>query len=294
MPITTLAQLPSTTKRHSPPVADNKFDMVQFRESLKGVTSSILPGNNVGPTQDPQTVKKPRLDLGHVLGTKPTVLVERKLRPEYQQQQHQTSQQPLTMVMDTTPLTIADTMNGDTTKTSTTEETTKTSTNTNQHYFVEYRCRAIRAACGLFDHYFIVVDNYEIHWGSYKLGRILPDGTTKNSHLIARKRVCVECYNKLMTTIKSHDDKRLNQYYPLLNCETLTMGFSIQALIVTVSLFVIGILVMRFQILLAIILFLLAILSLLLYSKYLYSRTKHLTCKHINPITHNAEGQSVI
>lgn len=47
-----------------------------------------------------------------------------------------------------------------------------------------------------------------IHPGYYKSGNILPIETTKGSHTVFKKQLCIDCYNKIIVNYNSMDDKR--------------------------------------------------------------------------------------
>nr|WAQ80243.1 Ac81-like protein [Oryctes rhinoceros nudivirus]WDA64461.1 Ac81-like protein [Oryctes rhinoceros nudivirus]WDA64574.1 Ac81-like protein [Oryctes rhinoceros nudivirus]WDA64696.1 Ac81-like protein [Oryctes rhinoceros nudivirus] len=146
---------------------------------------------------------------------------------------------------------------------------------------VELRCQATRRSYGLFDHYFYVIDDKEVHMGIYRKGRILPNGTTKGSHIITTYEICNLCYDKLMLNLISNDDMRLfSSYFPILNCESLCTGFSIQSAMI-ISIPFIVVLIIKGYYLWAVILFLASIVVLLAYSKYLFSRTRDKKCSHL-------------
>lgn len=147
-------------------------------------------------------------------------------------------------------------------------------------YKIEYRCRAIKNTFGIFDHYFLVVDNKEIHMGFYRSGKILPINSTKGAHIVAEKKLCAMCYNKIIADINLREDVRLISYYPMLNCETLSTGFSVQSL-AFLSLPIAILLLIKGFVLYACLIFLVTLLVLLLYSKFVYSRTVKLKCAHV-------------
>lgn len=145
---------------------------------------------------------------------------------------------------------------------------------------VEIRCKALRNTFGLIDHYFLIIDDYEYHMGFYKLGRILPKNSTRNFHTIGFKYICTDCYNKIIINYNLNEDSRLISYYPLLNCETLCTGFSIQSLAFLAIPFC-AILIIKSYFLYSIILLLTVLIIILLLSKYTYSRVYKKYCKHI-------------
>lgn len=149
---------------------------------------------------------------------------------------------------------------------------------------IQIKCRAINSAYGLFDHYFLAVTNeFELHFGNYKHGKIRAFNYTKNAHVVAERVVCERCYKMLFLDLLFHEDDRILQlYYPFINCETLSMGFSIQSCVLCVGLIIISVSLIKGLWLVAIIALLLSVVILLLYSKYTYSATKHSQCPHVN------------
>lgn len=151
---------------------------------------------------------------------------------------------------------------------------------TTNHHIIEYRVQAMRRAFGLFDHYFLVINDKEYHPGNYKPGKVLPVNTTKGHHVVSRVAVCDICYNKIVVDLQLEEDVRLFNYYPILNCETLCFGFSAQSLPLYITPFL-GLLLWQGQILYAILMILACMLILLMRSKYVFSRTNKLQCRHI-------------
>lgn len=144
---------------------------------------------------------------------------------------------------------------------------------------IELRCQATKKSYGLLDHYFYVIDDTEVHMGTYKKGKILPKGTTKGSHIAAFYDICKACYDKIILDLSLNDDIRLFNYFPILNCESLCTGFSIQsAMIISVPFIII--LLIKGLYLWAIILLLASIVCLLAYSKYMFSHTFTKNCVH--------------
>lgn len=151
---------------------------------------------------------------------------------------------------------------------------------TQQRFKVEVRCQAMKNTLGLFDHYFIVINNVEYHMGYYSKGAILPVNSTKGWHLVTVKEVCADCYQKIIETFCLGEDKRLFSFYPFINCETLTTGFSVQSLIfllIPISTYLVY--YKLYNILIYVIL--ITICLILAYSKYVFSRTNYLRCKHL-------------
>lgn len=145
---------------------------------------------------------------------------------------------------------------------------------------VEVRVQALRSTMGIIDHYFLVLEGMEYHPGHYKRGNLLPLGTTENFHVVARRRLCIDCYNKIIADFNLREDKRIGSFYPFLNCESLATGFSLQSLGFIALPFVFGFLLLG-KLLLALVTFLVALLYLLLVGKYTISRTVRTRCHHL-------------
>lgn len=95
---------------------------------------------------------------------------------------------------------------------------------------VEYWCQAMPKTWGLIDHYFMVIDDKEYHAGTYKPGKILPRNSTKGA-LVSLCTVCDTCYEKILLDYDLNEDDRLyTAYFPLLNCESVCTGFSMQSI----------------------------------------------------------------
>lgn len=97
---------------------------------------------------------------------------------------------------------------------------------------IEVYVKSIKKTYGLFDHYYIVIGDYEYHLGYYKKGSILPIGSTKNSKLLEIKTICSLCYEKFLHDFSSNEFQRLFIFYPFVNCESLTTGISTQMICV--------------------------------------------------------------
>ena len=135
---------------------------------------------------------------------------------------------------------------------------------------------------GLYDHYFLVYDNIEHHLGEYDLGNILPLGTTVGSHCTEKYLMCKSCFEDFKYKLCCKVDRVLfNTWYPLVNCETLSMGVGISIIICLVgTVFSISQLLMR-NYMIAFIIILITIIVYLMYSKYQYSKCSVGECAHI-------------
>src|ERR1700684_3178980 len=96
-----------------------------------------------------------------------------------------------------------------------------------QTYQVEIYIQSQHYFYGLIDHYFLVIDDVEYHLGKYKKGTVLPKGTTKGSHLMETKTICEDCYLKIQTNHVLKEYTRMWSLFPIINCETVTTGFSL-------------------------------------------------------------------
>lgn len=146
-----------------------------------------------------------------------------------------------------------------------------------EEYTVEVRCQALRRTWGLVDHYFVVIGDREYHPGE---GTIRPAGATAGAHTVVVKTVCRACYEKILTNYDLREDRRLFEYYPLVNCETLSTGLSVQSLSFLAVPFVMT-LALTGRPLWSLVLALFSLVFFLWYSKYVFSRTKRQTCRHI-------------
>lgn len=147
---------------------------------------------------------------------------------------------------------------------------------------IELRCQAIKRSFGLFDHYFYIIDDREVHMGKYRRGKIMPKGTTKGSHIIAKIQICESCYNKIILDLTLKEDVRLAEsYFPILNCESLCTGVSIQTVVLIISIPFALVLLIKGLYLWVIILILASIVFLLAYSKFMFSKTRQKKCEHI-------------
>nr|AHW98244.1 AC81-like protein [Nilaparvata lugens endogenous nudivirus] len=145
---------------------------------------------------------------------------------------------------------------------------------------VEIYCQATKSSFGLINHYFLVIDNYEYHMGYYAKGSVLPFNTPKGAHLVSVKTLCSACYQKIFIDYKLREDKRLFSYYPIINCETLSTGISLQALTLLVIPFIAACIYYG-QITYAVILLLLAFIGFLICGKFVFSRSTQFICHHL-------------
>lgn len=146
---------------------------------------------------------------------------------------------------------------------------------------IELCVRAEKKSFGLIDHYFMIIDNFEYHPGFYKSGNILPKGFSKGYHVVALKRVCDDCLTKIILDYNLSEDRRISNWYPIFNCESLSTGISVQSIITLVFLPTIVISVFKTHYLLAFIIFLIGIICLLFYSKWIFSHTQIIKCLHL-------------
>lgn len=147
-------------------------------------------------------------------------------------------------------------------------------------YTVEIHVQALRNTFGLVDHYFLIIGDWEYHMGYYPKGSVIPRGTTKGSHCTEIKQLCNDCFLKLEMIYNLKEDKRMFGLYPLINCETMCMGISIQALGLTIVPLITLLLFVK-QYSLFLILILLVIVVHYTFSKYNFSKCKKTKCKHL-------------
>lgn len=147
-------------------------------------------------------------------------------------------------------------------------------------YRVEIRMRATKSSFGLIDHYYMILGDLEYHPGCYSPGNILPKGTTTGYHVAAVRHICKTCYDKIILNFNTREDKRIWALYPFLNCESLTTGFSVQALAM-LTFPLVAILLWQKIYIYAIIVLLAGIIVHLSVSKFSFSRTFHGTCTHL-------------
>lgn len=160
------------------------------------------------------------------------------------------------------------------------DSSTTTVTDGNERV-VEVRVQALKSTLGIIDHYYLVLEGMEYHPGHYKRGNFLPLGSTVNYHVAAKRRLCIDCYNKIIADFNLREDKRIGSFYPFLNCESLATGFSLQSLGFIAVPFVFGFLLLG-RMLLAVVTFLVALLYLLLVGKFTISRTVRSRCRHLD------------
>lgn len=146
-------------------------------------------------------------------------------------------------------------------------------------------CKPIDYSFGFFDHYFLVIDDQEFHFGNkLKNKRLLPINSTKNSTIIAEKEICNVCYWKIFVDFIFEEDLRLFNFYPLINCETLTTGFSLQ--LIFNLLFIIPIFsfiyINEFKFIYFIVILMIFVIVILWYSKYKLSKVEKFKCKHLD------------
>lgn len=151
---------------------------------------------------------------------------------------------------------------------------------TNSSHEVEVRVRAVNSVFGLIDHYYMILDGTEYHPGMYAPGSVLPEGTTKGYHVAAVRTLCQTCYDKIIFNFNAREDKRVWSLFPLLNCESLTTGFSLQAAILLVVPIALSLMYQK-KLILATIVLLLGIIAHLAISKFAFSRTLRSKCAHL-------------
>ena len=150
-----------------------------------------------------------------------------------------------------------------------------------EYITINIKCQALRKSFGLIDHYFLEIGENEFHLGFYRKGKILPRGSTKGSHLAVIRKICLSCYERLKIMLEYAEDVRLFDYYPLVNCETLTTGISVQLGLTMCAFPFLAYFCYTKNYTYLMILFLLMLLCVLIHSKYVYSRTVFSHCSHL-------------
>lgn len=146
---------------------------------------------------------------------------------------------------------------------------------------IEVRVQALRSAFGLADHYYMIIDDdMEYHPGMYAQGSILPNGTTKGYHVVDVRTVCQACHDKIILNFNAREDKRVWALFPLLNCESLSMGFSIQTAMM-IAIPIAAALLLQSHFVYALIALLFGLALHLAVSKYMFSRTRKSRCVHL-------------
>lgn len=148
-------------------------------------------------------------------------------------------------------------------------------------YRVEIRILATKSSFGLVDHYYMVLNNLEYHPGCYEKGSVLPEGTTTGYHVAAIRDVCQTCYDKIILNFNTREDKRIWSMYPFLNCESFSAGFSVQSLVMLVSVPLIAMLLWQKNYIYALLVLLIGIIAHLSVSKFSFSRTLRNKCSHL-------------
>lgn len=96
---------------------------------------------------------------------------------------------------------------------------------------MEIRAKIINKSFKLFEHYYIVLGNNEMEYHINKFGPPLikkPDKTKNNYRVVENFLICPDCEYKLIAYYKQNHHLIMQSFYPLINCETLVCGISIQ------------------------------------------------------------------
>lgn len=154
---------------------------------------------------------------------------------------------------------------------------------------LEIWARPQRRTLGLVDHYFLVIGDSEYHLGAYRSSdnvEILPRGSTRNAILVSVRYVCRVCFEQLSASIEHREYTRLFDFYPIVNCESLVRGFSLQStLLALVALpLVFLVLVLIGSICWALLAFTMVFTLHLAISKYTLSRIRYTNCRHLHKL----------
>lgn len=103
-----------------------------------------------------------------------------------------------------------------------------------------YICRSI-SPNKITNHYFYIINDKEYHLGKYPSGRILPINTTLPRTIIGEKVLCKKCFDDFIIKFDEGYDKKLFHYgYPIINCESIICGISLQIIMAIIAVVVVG------------------------------------------------------
>jgi len=144
--------------------------------------------------------------------------------------------------------------------------------------------KAMSNTLGLIDHYYLVIDGVSYHLGFNR--RIAQQHSIPSTHtLVERRLYCTKCTADFFDQLRLNEDRRLFGYYPLVNCESLSVGFSMQSLsLLTGSIISCVVLAKSMNLLLCLCVMLLTVLVCLWWGKYVRTRVRKTSCKHLNLI----------
>lgn len=145
---------------------------------------------------------------------------------------------------------------------------------------LEIRVQALKATLGLVDHYYLILNDLEYHPGMYARGCVLPKGTTKGYHVAAIRTICQTCYDKIILNFNTREDKRIWSFYPFINCESFSTGFSVQSLAIIAIPIAVALMYQKNYIY-AFVVLLIGALAHLTVSKFSFSRTFKGKCAHL-------------
>lgn len=149
---------------------------------------------------------------------------------------------------------------------------------------VDVYVQAYKKYFGLIDHYFMVVRNREYHPGFYR-NCVKPVSTsTARAHRCGELRLCSDCVDLIVHNFNESEDRRLLQrMFPIINCETLCLGLSLQsfALLVLPTIIAYCIFAKKINYFVIALMIAFAMIYLLLTSKYRFSRFSQASCRHV-------------
>lgn len=117
--------------------------------------------------------------------------------------------------------------------------TNKTKQNVENIIQVEF-CIVPMKSLVFLDHFFIIIQDKEYHLGGYEKGKFLDRGTTTGYTVYSTKLICSQCFDYFKLNLKYEEDYRLFNHYPIINCESLNLGYSINTLLISTSVFTIA------------------------------------------------------
>lgn len=144
----------------------------------------------------------------------------------------------------------------------------------------------------IISHYFYIINNSEYHLGKYPKGRILPKGTTKPYTVIGEKTLCNECYNEFLSKFDAGADKKMFYIgYPLINCESLICGISLQILMLTITIGFASVSFLKYGLKISVIVFIIFLVIYLIIERFRQMYYITVSCKHIKD---NTTGESSV
>ncbi|UDM55438.1 Ac81 [Phenacoccus solenopsis nudivirus] len=145
--------------------------------------------------------------------------------------------------------------------------------------------KALPNTFGLVDHYYMVHDGVSYHMGK---NRMINIRKVPESHTLIRKLYkCEQCTSDFYKNLHANEDVRLFNFYPFVNCESLSVGFSAQSLCLLSIPLAFTTFIVFGALLVSIIILLVGLIFCLWIGKYDRSRIKHKFCQHLCSLIEN-------